>query len=153
MFRFPPEIWKFWIFIDFFNEKMFGQKSKFFVPPKISTNNFRIFFRRKMFNQKKTDQLFRSQMIPRFQKSHLEQCAIILWIQKPCRKINTWKKTFFPQDQHISWVLVQSPYLKQWPTKSCVVIIASLKYHLTVHRIRSWAIFRNHSSVTWYWNW
>ena len=28
----------------------------------------------------------------------------------------------------------------------------ALKYHLTVHRIRSWGILRNHSSATWYWN-
>ena len=41
------EIWKFWIFIDFFNEKFFGQKSKFFGSQKNFDQTFSDFFRRK----------------------------------------------------------------------------------------------------------
>ena len=81
LFRKNIEISKFWIFIDFFNELFFRTKSKLFGPKKNSTNNFRIFFSTKKCPSKFSDYLFRSQMIPRFRKSHLEQRATNLKIR------------------------------------------------------------------------
>ena len=75
------KISKFWIFIDFFNDFFFGQTSKFVGPQFFSTRCFRIFFARKFFDRTISDYLFRSQMISRFRKSHLEQRPSIIKIR------------------------------------------------------------------------
>ena len=53
IFRKKIEISKFWIFINFFIEKFFDQKSKIFGPKNFPTKSFRIFFRRKNYRPKK----------------------------------------------------------------------------------------------------
>ena len=74
-----------------FSSILFDQKSKIFGPKKFSTKSFRIFFDENFFRQTFSDHIFRSQMIPRFRKSHLEQRATIIKLRTPSTK----KKVFF----------------------------------------------------------
>ena len=88
------EISKIWIFIDVFNEKNSGKNWQLLVQKNVD-QQFSDFFRRKMFRHFFSDHLFRSQMIPRFRKSYLEQRATIIKI----RIVHT-KKRFFINLKH-----------------------------------------------------
>ena len=59
-----------------FHRCFFGKKSKFLVPTFFSTKSFRIFFDEKKIDQIFFEHLFRSQILQRFQKSHLENRAM-----------------------------------------------------------------------------
>ena len=67
--------------LPFSTNFFFGQKSKNYGPQKKSTNVFGFFFRQNVFDTFFSDHLFRSQMIQRFRKSHLEQRATIIKIR------------------------------------------------------------------------
>ena len=76
----------------FFSSIFFSGKNRIFlVPIFFSTKSFRIFFDETFFDKIFSDHLFRSQMIPRFRKSHLEQRATIIKI----RTTRTKKKLIF----------------------------------------------------------
>ena len=70
------EILKFSIFIYFFNETF---SEHFFISKNIFRFLFAKKFRRKNLDEKKSVHLFRFQISQRFQKSHLENCAM-----RPC---------------------------------------------------------------------
>ena len=57
-----------------FSSIFFPTKNRKFLVPKKFGKIFDRFFRRKIFRWKKSVHIFRCQMIPRFQKSHLENC-------------------------------------------------------------------------------
>ena len=81
-----------------FSTKLFSDKNrKILVPKNFPTKSVRIFFEEKNSDQKFSDHLFRSQMIPRFRKSYLEQRATIIKL----RTASTKKKfRIFPQYCH-----------------------------------------------------
>ena len=72
------------------------------VRPKKIDNRFLFFSTKKKVDQKNFDYLFRSQMIPRFQKSHLEQRAIILKMRNTEKSLYISKNPFFPSNHHLS---------------------------------------------------
>ena len=80
---FLENFWNFKIlnFHSFFQRTFFQTKIKQFWSKKNSTKRFRIFFDEMFFGKKNSGHLFRSQMIPRFRKSHLEQRATIIKIR------------------------------------------------------------------------
>ena len=66
-----------------FSSKIFvGQKSKIFGPKKISTKKFSDFSDEMFFDKNIFEHLFRSQISPRFQKTHLEEHGTILKLRK-----------------------------------------------------------------------
>ena len=60
----------------FFQRKFFREKNRIFFVKKKRQNSFRVFFDDFFFAQFFLGHLFRSQISPRFQKSHLENCAM-----------------------------------------------------------------------------
>ena len=76
---------------SFFQRKKNRQKIEIFWSQFFSTKRFRIFFDENVFDPKFFEYLFRSQIFQRFQKSHLEQRAILLKI----RTARTKKKDIF----------------------------------------------------------
>ena len=68
--------------LTFSTKKKSIKNRKILVPKKFSTKSFRIFFDEKFFDQKFLGYLFRSQIFPRFQKSHLENRAMSLKMRK-----------------------------------------------------------------------
>ena len=69
--------------LTFSTTKNSDKNRKMLVPQKFPTNSFRIFFDDKFSDNCFSDYLFRSQISPRFQKSHLENCARRPGIQIP----------------------------------------------------------------------
>ena len=75
-----------------FSTKTFSiKKSKIFGPKKISTKKFSDFFRRFFSTKMFLGHLFRSQIFPRFQKSHLENRAVSLMMRKIEKQISFYK--------------------------------------------------------------
>ena len=83
--------------LTFSTKKNIGQKIENCWSQKIVDQKLSDFFRRKIIDQKNSDHLFRSQMIPRFRKSHLEQRATIIKLRTASTKKNFH---IFPQYCH-----------------------------------------------------
>ena len=98
------------------------------IDQKKSTTSFRIFFEEKMFDQKFLGYLFRSQNFPRFQKSHLENCAMRPGIQVPMISVMEQKVTFPPL------IYQEIPYSYPAWRNPCIGGLVTLQISSVAHR-------------------